>query len=317
MPKLRFSVPYNNDFSLLKKLVEMKNLNGNKIEEIYFSGPQEYFGSGRIVKKTTIEDIIEVIKFCKENGIKTNLLLNSTCEGLDWYSPSNVSKVLKLVKILHLENGLDGVIIANPLFIQKIRKEFPKLEISASVLSQIDSVQRAMFFSKFGSDIITPDRDINRNLELLKEIKEATNCELKLLMDECCLFKCPYRIFHKNYTSHYSKTSYKEEYDPFSICRDIEKIDPSQLLKSPWIRPEDTEKYKEITNLFKIEGRTSPTDYIIKKIKSYLRKSSENNPVSFFKKVPNNFFEKVTSCDKNCFKCGYCDKLAKKIIERK
>ncbi len=332
MPNLRFSVPYNNDFSLLEKLVEIKNLNGNKIEEVYFSGPQEYFGSGRVVKKLTIEDIIKVIKFCKENGLKTNLLLNSTCEGLDWYSPLNVSKVLKLVKILHMENGLDGVTIANPLFIQKIRKEFPKLEISASVLSQIDSVQRAMFFSKFGSDIITPDRDINRDLELLKEIKEV-GCELKLMVNEGCLFKCPYRIFHFNLISHWSKEGIIPKDYFFFNCPEITKKDPSQILKSSWINPENLRKYKEITNYFKITGRTRTTEWILNTVKSYLSENLEGNLLEImdsnldfvknkFGAHINNkelekekFFDKVLSCNKNCFKCKRCEELAKKLIK--
>jgi len=119
----RFSVPYNNDFSLLEKLVEIKNLNGNRIEEVYLSGPQEFFGSGRVVQRVEIKDIIRIIEFCKENGIKVNLLLNSTCEGKEWYFPQQVTKVLKLIKTL-IENGLERVTVANPFYLQKIKKEF-------------------------------------------------------------------------------------------------------------------------------------------------------------------------------------------------
>ena len=332
MSGFRFSVPYNNDFSLLERLVEIKEMNGNNIEEVYFSGPQEYFGSGRVVEKVTIEDIIKVIKFCKENRIKTNLLLNSTCEGIDWYSPLNVSKVLKLIEILHLENGLDGVTIANPLFIQKIRKEFPKLEITASVLSQIDSVQRAMFFKNFGCNVITPDRDINRNLKLLKEIKEV-GFELKLMVNEGCLFKCPYRIFHFNLISHWSKEGIIPKDYFFFNCQEITKMDPSQILKSQWINPENLEKYKETTNYFKITGRTRTTEWILNTVTVYMKEELEGNLLDImdsnldyvknkFGAYINNkelekikFFEKVLDCNKNCFKCKFCEELAKKVVK--
>jgi len=331
-----FSVPYNDDFSLLERIVEIRNLNGNKIEEVYFSGPREYFGSAREMPEISIDKIIKIIKFCYDNGIKTNLLLNSSCEGIDWYSPLNISKVLKLIEILHIENGLDGITVANPLFIQKIRKEFPKLEITASVLAQIDSVQRAMFFKRFGCDVITPDRDINRNLELLKEIKEI-GCELKLMVNEGCLFKCPYRIFHYNFTSHDSKELNRDiNRDIFTDnCSLIFKIDPSQILKSCWIRPEDVPKYKKITNRFKIAGRQiKDTQKILKIIKGYMNFSYEGNLLDLFeagisgfknrfnvfidnKNIGDNFFQKVTSCDKNCFGCKFCGELAKKVIKIK
>ncbi len=339
MGNFLFSVPYNNDFSLLEKLTEIKNLNGNRIEEIYLSGPQEYFGSGREMPAISIDKITKIIKSCHENGLKVNLLLNSSCEGTEWYSPENVSRILKLIKILHIKNGLDAVTIANPLFIQKVRKEFPKIKISASVIAQIDSVQRARFFDKFGADVITPDRDINRDLELLKEIKEATDCELRLMVNEGCLFKCPYRIFHYNFTSHDSKDTSNKRINRnifTSNCNLIFKSDPSNVLKSCWIRPEDISKYKKITNKFKIAGRqTKDTSKLLKIIKGYMNLSYEGNLLDLFEAgisgfrekfnyyIDNkdldkyNFFEKVVSCNKNCSECKFCEELAKKIIKRR
>ena len=46
---LEFSVPYNNDPETLHEIFRFKDLNGNRIREIYLSGPQEYSGAGRIV----------------------------------------------------------------------------------------------------------------------------------------------------------------------------------------------------------------------------------------------------------------------------
>ncbi len=309
---INLSVPYNNDFKLLEELIKVKKINGNEIKEIYLSGPQKISGSCRVTTKFTKKDLIDVIKFCHNNGIEVNLILNSICEGIEWYEPTRVSKTVNFIKRMRRE-GLDSVTIANPLYLQKIRQECPDTKITTSVISEIASVQRALFFKKFGTDTITPDRDINRNLKKLKNIKEV-GCELKLLVDEVCLYRCPFRIFHKNYTSHYSIESYEEEFDPFGICRKIESLDPSQLLKSPWIRPEDLKKYKKITNFFKIEGRTLPTKNILEQTKSYLMEKTNDSMPEFFKKVPYDFFDKVTSCDKNCSKCHYCNNLAKEIF---
>jgi len=320
---LRFSVPYNNQFETLKEIVKLKNLNGNRIEEVYLSGPQEYFGSARVVQKFTVEDIIKLIDFCHENGLKVNLLLNSTCEGIEWYSLQNVSKLIRFLKKMHLEHGLDGVTIANPLFIQKVRKEFPKIEITASTLAYIHSVQKAMFYDKFGVDVITPDENINRDLKLLEEIKEAIHAKLKLLTNQECLLNCPYEIFHYNFVSHKSKKCEEISYEIFQKnCFRIVELDPSQLIKAPIIRPQDLKKYKKITNFFKIIGRTSKKEYVIDQIKKHMNEE-EVDIIETYKKgvyidnrlLPPDFFEKVSSCDKNCHKCHYCEEVAKEAVK--
>ncbi len=333
MSGFKFSVPYNNDFSLLEKLVEMKNLNGNKISEVYLPIPQEYFGSGRIVSKLSLKEFIKTTKFCHENGLKINMTMNSTCEGIDWYSPRRITKTIKIVKILNEKYDLDALIVANPLFIQKIKKEVPKIEIIASAFSDIDCIEKAMFFNKLGADTLTLN-GLNRNLEALKEIKERVDVTIRLMVNEGCIWKCPFRQFHNNFTSHASEKSRT----PIDFCSEscikLREFYPYTIINSDWILPEWLKYYKKITTNFKIVGRTMPTEWIIKRVKNYLSEEYKGNLIdlleSAFPKFQNinkwyidtsnfdeNFFEKVTSCDKNCFKCGYCDEVAKKIIEMK
>jgi len=330
MPGFRFSVPYNNDFSLLEKLVEIKELNGNRIEGIYLPFPQEYAGSGRVVSKIAKEDIIKLIKFCHENGIKTSLTINFTCQGMEEYKPEFVSKVIKLIKFFHKEHELDAVILANPLYIQKIKKEVPTIKVIASAFSDIDCVNRAVFFEKLGADVLTLN-GLNRNLEVLKEIKELVNCELKLMVNEGCLYKCPFRSFHSNFTSHASR----EEKPPIDFCAEscvrLRKLYPFLIITSDWILPQWLGYYKDITKSFKIVGRTMPSNWIIKRTKNYLEERFEGNLLELVESaVPQflqvykayvdvfhfdyEFFKKVTSCDKNCFKCKYCEELAKKVV---
>lgn len=329
MPGFKFAVPYNNDFSLLEKLVEIKNLNGNEIHEIYLPVPQEYFGSGRVVSKLTKEDVIKVIKFCHEHEIKVDLAINSTCEGLNEYTPRYITILLKLIKEFHQNYQLDAVIVANPLIIRKIKKEIPTITVIASAFSEIDCTQRAIFFNEFGADVLTLN-GLNRNFEVLKEIKELTNAKIKLMVNEGCVWKCPFRVFHNNYTSHASKA----DTPPFDFCGNscigLRRGYPFLILTSDWILPQWLKHYKEITQYFKIVGRTMPTDWIVKITKSYLEEKYEGNLLELVesalpafvrefkwfidvKYLDENFFKKVTSCNKNCFKCKYCIQLVEKI----
>jgi len=332
MPGFRFSVPYNGDFSLLKKLVEIKELNGNRIEDIYLPFPQEYAGSGRIARKITKDDVIKIIKFCQENGIEVSLALNFTCQGIEEYKPEFVSRIIKLINFFH-ENGLDSVIIANPLYIQKIKRELPSIKVIASAFSDIDCINRAIFFEKLGADVLTLN-GLNRSPKVLKEIKEVVKCELKLMVNEGCIWKCPFRNFHNNFTSHTSR----EEKPSIDFCAEscihLRKLYPFLIITSDWILPQWLKYYKDITNHFKIVGRTMLTEWILERAKNYLEENFEGNLLELMEsaipkflntyKIHINsfyfdeaFFRKVTSCNKNCFRCKFCEELAKKVIKTK
>jgi len=337
MESLDFSVPYNGDPETLSEIFRLNKQAKNRIREVYLSGPQDYSGSGRITSKINFDEFAEIIDKIHKEGIRVNLTLNPTCEGSNWYSSEVVNSTMEYLRQVHEELGVEAITIANPLYIHKVREHFPKLEICASVLGDIDCVQRAVIFKKAGADVITPDININRDLNLLKEIKEATNAELKLMVNEGCLYKCPFRKFHFNATSHVSKEVGGVRVDAsfadfFGVCNPVISEDHSQILKSGWIRPEDLRKYGEITSFFKIVGRSQLSGMVIRSIKAYLEENwggdlldilcasikrfsltygayLDNESLDKYK-----FFEKVTSCERKCGQCSYCEELAGKLI---
>lgn len=340
MSPLEFSVPYNNDPETLTEIFRFKDLTGNRIREIYLSGPQEYSGSGRIAPELNFKGFAEIVDRIHKEGIRVNLLLNSVCEGSDWYSAQVLKPTMEYVEKAHKSCGVEALTIANPLYIREIRRRFPNLEICASVLGDIDCVQKAVIFKKAGADVITPDVNINRSLPLLKKIKDATQTEIKLMVNEGCLFRCAFRKFHFNYISHKSRKpdsskGVKAEDNVFSLnCIQQSKSDPSQIFKSSWIRPEDAQKYGQITNYFKLVGRTSSKSMLLRSVEAYLRESWDGDllelmagnlyslAMSHLMHLDNKsldaigFFDKVTSCDKECVDCAYCSELAGSLIRR-
>ncbi len=339
MNKLEFSVPYNNDPETLTEIFKRKELNGNRIREIYLCGPQEFAGSGRISPGVEIKDFADAIHRIHSEGIRVNLLLNSICEGSDWYAPGVLNGTMNYLKQAFEEYGVEAVTIANPLYIREVRKRFPQIEICASVLGDVDSIHKAIIFKKAGADVITPDVNINRNLKLLQKIKERTGAELKLMVNEGCLFKCPFRKFHFNYISHKSrnpgKGGIKSEDNVFSLnCIQLTKSDPSQVLKSGWLRPEDAEKYGEISTFFKLVGRSSSRSMIVRSLEAYMRQSWDGDLIelmagnlysygmSYLVHLDNKsldmagFFEKVTTCDRECLDCDYCEQLTARLLKR-
>jgi len=333
MVGLEFSAPYNGDPETLEEVFRLKRLGGNRIREIYLSGPQEYSGSGRVKDKTSLGQFLEIVDKIHKKGLRVNLIMNSTCEGSDWYSSEVLNTKMEYLRQVHEEHDVEAVTIANPVYIKEVRRRFPDIEICASVLADIDCVQRAVIYAKAGANTITPDVNINRDLKLLKEIKEATGSELKLMVNEGCLYKCPFRKFHFNYISHRSVELGVVGSGIFPLlCLEVTTEDHSQVLKSGWIRPEDTGKYGEITNFFKVVGRGVLKSRVIRSTKAYLEESWDgdlldimcSSLLSFSLKYGTyldnksldkyKFFEKVTSCDQNCSQCGYCQRLARKLL---
>ncbi|SPD74145.1 Protease [uncultured Desulfobacterium sp.] len=334
MDNLEYSVPYNGDPETLEEIFKLAGSSKNIIREIYLSGPQLYSGSGRVMPPLNDHEFIEIIEQIRSKKIRINLLMNSTCEGSSWYLPELMSFKLSYLERIHKDHGVEAVTVANPIYIKHIRGLLPNIEICASVLADIDCVQRADIYTRAGADILTIDVNINRDLDLLEEIKDTTGAELKLMVNEGCLYKCPLRKFHLNYTSHKAKELGIEGDHLFNLeCNEIISEDNSQILKSCWIRPEDTSKYKKITKFFKIVGRELPRNTLLRSVKAYLDENWHGDIMDILcaslKKFSllhaayldnksldrYRFFETVTSCHRNCGRCNYCNELAKNLVK--
>jgi collagenase-like PrtC family protease len=336
MANLEFSVPYNGDAGSLDETFKLKELGKNRIREIFLSGPQEFCGSGRKKEKITLPEFINITRRIHENGIRVNLVINSVCEGSDWYSPQEINRVMNYIGEVHKNYGIEVITVANPVYIKEARKRFPDLEICASVLSDIDTVKKAMVFKEAGANVITPDANINRDLKLLKEIRKVTGVELKIMVNEGCLYKCPFRKFHFNYISHKSRESGSVESTSYNFpeecCSHVFDADHSQVLKSGWIRPEDIEKYGEITGFFKVVGRETPPHRTLRTIKAYMDESWDgdifdiicsglfNYSQKYGTYLDNknlgdrDFFRKTSACGHNCEQCHYCDDIVKEML---
>ena len=336
MPGLDFSLPYNDNDETLNELFGLQGLNGNTISEIYLSCPQQYSGSGRVTPRTNLDKFIKTVDLIHANGMRVNLIMNPTCQGADWYTSKFTDPLLSFLETMHYQHGAEAVTIANPIFIKQVRQRLPDIEICASVLSDVDNVKRAMIIREYGADTITPDANINRDLELLKDIKDATGARIKIMVNEGCLYHCPFRKFHFNFVSHWSKElehSKMDGKDFFDHCLAVTLGDHSQILKSGWVRPEDLDSYRDITTSFKVVGRARGINMVLRASKAYMSQHYEGNLIdiicsslhafglSYGAYLDNaglgecNFFGKVSSCDRKCSHCSYCDELAKKLIK--
>ncbi|WP_305065501.1 peptidase U32 family protein [Methanococcoides sp.] len=256
------------------------------------------------------------------------IVLNSSCMGGQQLTPEGYRTIDWYFDKLN-GIGIDSITVADPLFVEMLAKDYD-MDVVVSVLSFVDSPQKAEFYEQLGATTIVIDPAVNRQFDKLEAIRDAVSCDLKLLVNEACLYQCPFRYAHFNFFSHANgpgpKPNVLDDYYYFK-CLSLRINDPQQLLKSPWIRPEDLREYRHITDTFKIGGRTQFVNWILNAVDAYANESYEGNLMDLLdsiKDLKDHFFipnselngaiEQWKRCDKVCHKCGYCKRLAEKVI---
>lgn len=332
MAHLEFSVPYNGDRATLAQLLALRGEHGNTVREIYLNAPQAITGSGRVGNPTTTEELIATVETIHGAGIRVDLTMNSTCDGGDWYAPETLARQIGFIRTMHEEHGVEVVTLANPFLIEQARAACPHLEISASVLADIDCFSRAEAFARAGATTLCVDTSINRDLKLLRQIRQNLAVELKLMVNEGCLNKCPFRKFHMNLISHKSQEEEGEGTSFSFACGDIIGRDGGQIFKSNWIRPEDLRRYEGVTNFFKIVGRDMMPSKVLRCATAYLNESYDGNlfdllcssigyfGIEFRAHIDNKaldrtgFFKRTSTCNRQCHRCTYCADLADELL---
>ncbi len=329
---MRLMVPHPGHFEALKEIIEVKEAEGlNEVDEVFMGGSPEVMGSGRgVLHAPLIDEIREQTEYAHQHGIKMNVVMNSPCTGghhltfegykmFEWYF-SELNKV-----------GVDAVTVAEP-YLAELLREFP-MQTVVSCLSYVDAPQRAKFFEDLGADVITVDTNINRHFSLLEGMVKAVKCEIRLIVNEGCLYRCPFRYSHYNLASHLSSLNQPRAplFAPdfyFDKCINIRLRDPTQIIKSAWIRPEDLKEYEAIgIKNFKLSGRTKTVNWIIDCMRIYSKRSFEGNLLELLdcpqmlrymfyienEKLAGSI-EKWKSCKKICNECGYCGALTKEAL---
>jgi len=150
---------------------------------------------------------------------------------------------------------------------------------------------------------------------------------LELLANEGCLLHCPYKLAHDGHIA-LVNMGFTSEYG-FAVNRDLGCSRayfsrPAELLKSPFIRPEDLGLYEGLVDGFKLCGRTRQIEELMRTVEAYLAGEFSGNLLELMdsmdglagrlrldnRALPADFGRTVASCDKNCPACGYCDGLA-------
>ncbi len=324
---MELCVPHPGHFEALKEIVK----NGKNINEIYMAGCPDFIGTVRRIldSSPTIEDIKEQTEYVHEHGIKMNILSNSSClSGQHLTYQGNKTYRWYLDKLNDI--GVDAITVSDPYLVEMISREYD-IEPVVSCIAFVDSPQKAEYFEEFGATTLTLDTNIGKHFDLLEGIREATSCKLRIMVNEGCLYRCPFRYSHFNLTSHFfgpgSTLDIMGDYY-HDKCVSMRIDNPEHIMRSGWVRPEDISAYEKIgIDLFKIAGRIQSVNWIINCTNAYANRSFDGNLMDILDGtgtlrnlfyVPNKeldgAIEKWKVCDKLCHKCNFCKELTNRVV---
>jgi collagenase-like PrtC family protease len=275
---MRLSVATNWDPDLIDALSQFP------IYELFGALASTPVGGGRpsfLLARSKEDQAEEYIHAVHRAGWTFNYLLNAPCMGNMEYDRDVHRDLIQHLGWLQ-EIGVDTVTVTIPYLLQIIKRQFPKLRVKISVIAHVNSIARMQFYEEMKADEIALDYMSNRDFKFLKRAKEVSSCDLTLLVNDMCLYQCPYRTYHYNICGHASQSWHPNEgfYVDYCIvsCSMQKLTEPEQLIRSRWIRPEDISRYENLGyQNFKISGRRMSTAWLTRAVSSYAQQRYDGN----------------------------------------
>ncbi len=203
----------------------------------------------------------------------------------------------------------------------QIQKEFPELEVRASILMDTKTPTDAYNVVTSGFHSVCIDRALMRDHDAIKsivKIKRKNPFKLVLLANERCLGKCPVMSEHYHYNN--TRTTDSQYFNnPISrvSCPKWDITNKAVVLKTADIPAwkEDWDEFIEMgVDIFKMHGREN-----VKKIyesMEIIRNYADNKNMLYdidlkiSKKDASKWRKIIKTCKFECWDCNFCDRIA-------
>jgi collagenase-like PrtC family protease len=262
---------------------------GTSVDALFGKLPFDIVGGARpgfVLPQIERTDVEAYIKACHDRGLEFSYLLNAPCLGNLQYSKKGYGQLIELLEWIDHARA-DSVTVGIPYLVDLARKRFPRLKVKVSTTARVNTMRKALQYEDMGVEEIIIDEHINREFKTLEAIRKAVKCNLELIVNNICLWQCPYNYEHVNHDGHASREGEEEQYCylqyPGYLCLYRKLMDPVELLKSPWIRPEDIPHYEALGyDHFKITERFKRTPLLLEHVMAYENRHYEGNLLDLF-----------------------------------
>ena len=307
------------------------------IQEVFFSWP-ELKNARRMIGET--EELKEIVaadmQWARSKGFSLDLLINAMCYGDEAFTPEQHARVIGALADMDRRGILpETVTVISPYLAQIIKREFPRIDIRASVNARVDSIISMEYMAPmFDSYYIS--RDLQRDLPTLRAFRKWTlehGKKLCMLVNGSCLRNCPFHFFHETLNSHGLDRTVAETkrtgIQPSRCINMYMKKQYEEILRSSWIRPEDLHFYEDEVDVIKLSTRTVPDPERI--VRAYCERSYDGNLLRLLDPVYTFFFRPYTldnkrfpadwaesgiggKCASSCTHCGRCTEVLSKVL---
>jgi hypothetical protein len=327
----------------------------------YYNLASDYVSDARIhTDILTTDNIIRGLSQLPST-VKKYVTINGRFTPYQQYDSEHLRKLTTELKRLYDAGCLDGLLYLDYYFLQLLGATDPVfyklIEAVPSINCFIDSIDKLnshmMYLHDAGfkapSKMII-DRTVNRKMEdfqqfVRKSKKTYPLLQIEMLVNEGCLYNCPYKVNHDVAISLLNDQSttgkvymlQKQKETDFDISRLNEEhgcinylsTHVSRFFATPFVRPEDIHHYDGMADIIKISGRIKPDEFVYNAYGAYNDGIWEGNlldiidaagPLSddFFihnDQIPSTFHKMLTTCDQNCLQCNYCEKVVEKSVQ--
>lgn len=324
----KFSIPFtwNADTTEFIQYVKEKR---ESIDSVYFSlpyilGVDSHFTANPSLAQNSQEVLdfrdIKTVDFVAKSYqvVKRVALLNAVIYSC---SVQEYEKRMKEIVIPFLQQfKIEAVVVTHFFVARWIKEALPEIEIQTSCNDfQFTLPQMKIWREELGVELFNPPREAARMPGMLKQFHDA-GFKLKVLVNDTCLFGCPYHVAHAAMNSIHGFF-----FRPGGEGCTLRK--PENFFKSNWVLPRWLPLLDDTVDVYKIVGRGYPLELVTKITDAYIELNdavSINELVGhtgtnynyFDKRVPCSVIpDKLLSCQRmSCDSCRECDKLTKEWL---
>ena len=309
-----------------------------RLREVYFPWPGLSNARAKVYDKPDDEErIVADLKYCREHGMKLDILANATCYAEKSFTEEQRLQVVGIIRHLDEMGLYPEIVTTTSPYIAKVFKiSFPDIEVRASVNMRLRNTLALEYLAPL-YDSYYICRDVQRDLPTFH--KMAAWCKdhgkkLCMLANSGCVRNCPWQVFHETLLSHKFTDTFPEmEAQKLELlCNQIFSFKKSfeDFLRCSWIRPEDIHVFEPELETIKLSTREAK--YPLEITEAYVNGSYDGNllrlmdPYHAFGFRPNRIDNKsfpadwVTSgiagkCAENCVHCGKCGEILKQVTK--
>jgi len=252
--------------------------------------------SGALLPQIGQQELEAHIRHANSQGIEFNYIMNAPNFGGREHDKEWLLALREHLAYLR-DIGVNRLTITNDFLIQLVLKEFMEIDVNVSVIAGVDTPDRAEKYGQMGVQCITLNQHtVNRNFEMLTRIRERVYCKLELLANIGCLDHCSHRNAHykanrilsqSDVSDHEYARAKKNAESCVTWCTGKILLNPLEMLKIPFIRPEDIFEYKNMgIDIIKIEGRLEKSAWLAQVAKIYLEQDYAGDILYLNAKIP-------------------------------